>query len=373
MEESITPEIIHVERERPERRRYVPRAVFWIAGALAVALLAFGVYSLSAYLNRPVVLPSITGKTLTESETYLKQQGFVPGKVIRQPSARPRNEVVAQRPAAGSLVAEGSTVDIFVSSGDGRTVVPQIIGIGLPLALGRLESNGIRYEIDHVLSREASGTILSSDPVPGTEITFDRVVRIRVAMDAVSISSLLPFDMAGITVAIYPTDIVSSQRDIPLEIANRLQGLLEVSGATVVAGRTALSTPEEIAVDAVRSKLEGASPTLVVLLDVRGDAESGLLLDYSSIDASGTPSFSEKVAQACSSQLESVDIDVHPEPSEGDVYLSGSTSPWVRLTIGNFRFNEDVKRWTDVGFVDDIARSLYLSVALAAERDIDLD
>lgn len=373
MEESITPEIIHVERERPERRRYVPRAVFWIAGTLAAVLLVFGVYSLYSYLNRPVVLPSITGKTLSESETYLKQQGFVPGKVIRQPSTRPRNEVVAQRPDAGSLVAEGSTVDIFVSSGDGRTVVPQIVGIGLPLALGRLESNGIRYEIDHVLSREPSGTILSSDPAPGTEITFDRVVRLRVAMDSVSVSSLLPFDMKGITVAIYPTDIISSQRDIPLEIANRLQGLLEVSGATVVAGRTALSTPEETAVDVVRSKLTGANPTVVVLLDVRGDAEGGLLLDYSSTEASATGSFSEKVAAVCASQLDSIGIGVKPQPGAGDVYLSGSTSPWVRLTIGNFRFNEDIRRWSEPGFVDDIARSLYLSVALAAERDIALD
>ncbi len=373
MEESITPEIIHVERERPERRRYVPRAVFWIAGTLAVALLVFGVYSLYSYLNPPTVLPSITGKTLSEAETFLKQQGFVPGKVIRQPSTRPRNEVVAQRPDAGALVAEGSTVDIYVSSGDGRTVVPDIVGVGLPLALGRLESNGIRYEIDHVLSSEPSGTIISSDPVPGTEIAFDRVVRLRVAMDSVSVSSLLPFDMAGITVAIYPTDIVSSQRDIPLEIANRLQGLLEVSGATVVSGRTALSTPEEVAVDVVRTKLEGANPTIVVLLDVRGDAEGGLLLDYSSLDASATPSFSEKVAAACSTQLGSVGIEAKPEASDADVYLSGSTTPWVRLTIGNFRFNEDVRRWSKPGFVDDVARSLYLSVALAAERDIALD
>lgn len=248
------------------------------------------------------------------------------------------------------------------------TVVPEVVGQGLRSAVGRLETAGIRYEIDHELSSEASGTVLSVDPGQGSVVSYDRVVRLVVAMDAVSLEHVVPFDLSGLTVAINSPDVPGQRRDVLFEISSRLEGLLLASGATVVQGRTPASTAIELESDMVRERIESADPFVAVLFDVRGDAEAGPVLEHSA-----SPQVVERsadVAQRFSALLGRTRPVVKPVATDAESYLGGTDVAWIRYVIGNFRIRADQSAWAEEGYVDDVARAAYLSIALAADRDL---
>jgi beta-lactam-binding protein with PASTA domain len=72
----------------------------------------------------PVPVPDVTGQLEQQATASVKQAGLA-ARVVRVPSSQPKGTVVAQSPAAGQKVANGSAVRLNVSSGAATTTTQQ--------------------------------------------------------------------------------------------------------------------------------------------------------------------------------------------------------------------------------------------------------
>lgn len=74
------------------------------------------------------VVPQLVGQSLAAARTAITAAGLATGTVARQINAKPKDEVLAQQPAAGAQVALGSSVALSVSDAAG-SLVPNVMGL----------------------------------------------------------------------------------------------------------------------------------------------------------------------------------------------------------------------------------------------------
>jgi len=93
-----------VVRQRPYAGKYVKQ------GRMVELVLSKG--------PKSVKVPALVGKTLEEAQTLLSQAYLQVGNIRREPSAKPADTVLEQRPAAQQIVDRGTAVDLRVSGGE---------------------------------------------------------------------------------------------------------------------------------------------------------------------------------------------------------------------------------------------------------------
>lgn len=360
---------LDVERVRGERRRFIPGGVYRLAIITVLALVVAGGFLIIRKANEPQVTPAVVGMTMNEAVTYLRQQGFEPGAILYRAGGQ-SGAVVAQTPSAGAPIAAQGTVDLVVAAGSGKTPVPPVVGLGFDLAAGRLEMAGIPFDVDYELSNESSGTVLAVEPPEGTELGSGERVRLVLALDTISARQILPFDLSALTVAIQPTELPATQRDITLAVANRLGGLLEVSDAKVVYARDTLTSAEDLSPERLQARVDAASPDLLIVIDADGSPDGGVRVDYgaASIEDTSTAAvesgeLAQRIAERTARGFGDHDISVVPERGESVTYSGGGTRPWVVIGVGSYRVNSDLHAWSQEDFVGSIARSIYLGIA----------
>ncbi len=160
-----------------------PRRRFWTRGraaALAVLLLLLG--AVAAYaLTRPdqANVPTVLGRNADLAKAILTRAGFG-AAVVTRPNCAPPNTVLEQDPPAGSRADEGSTVTLTVSTGlDVR--VPQLAGLPADRAIERLHRKHLRARAVERPSPRRAGTVIGSDPGPGTSVACDSRVTLLVS------------------------------------------------------------------------------------------------------------------------------------------------------------------------------------------------
>ena len=115
---------------------------------------------------KSVEVPALSGLTVDKAEAALRDEGLQLGREEYQPSDRPKDTVIEQSPRDGSLVEEGSAVDIVVSAGKEQVQVPDLVNIRsiddvrsalneVGLSLGRVSEED---------SDEPEETVLRQDP-----------------------------------------------------------------------------------------------------------------------------------------------------------------------------------------------------------------
>lgn len=62
-----------------------------------------------------IIVPDVTGKTLTEAKKTIEDKKLIVGKITYQPSDLPTGKVLDQYPRKDKSVSEKSTVDLFVA------------------------------------------------------------------------------------------------------------------------------------------------------------------------------------------------------------------------------------------------------------------
>jgi serine/threonine-protein kinase len=140
----------------------------WLLLLLLLLLIGGGV---TAYLlTRPkeVIVPPVTGESLSVASTQLQNAGFVVS-TINVVSSHPAGFVIRQNPVGDTKAKKGSTVTLTVSSGPGNATVPSVVG--LPLDQARAAIRHARLTVGR-LDFENNATIpknnvISSDPAAG--------------------------------------------------------------------------------------------------------------------------------------------------------------------------------------------------------------
>ena len=83
------------------------------------------------------------------------------------PNPRPPGTVLEQEPGAGSVVDEGATVNLSVSSGPGLGTVPKVVGQPVDDAVKSLRAKGFRARVTHKFSDRPKGDVIAQDPGAG--------------------------------------------------------------------------------------------------------------------------------------------------------------------------------------------------------------
>ena len=132
-----------------------------------------------------IVVEDVSGNSRDEAISTLSGQGLKPSVTEVADDETAEGYVVRTDPAAGSTVASGSSITIFVSSGpaEEQVTVPNVVGSSLSTAESDLEANGlvrgsVSYDDE---SDQPEGTVLSSDPEGGTRVSEGSAVNLVVS------------------------------------------------------------------------------------------------------------------------------------------------------------------------------------------------
>lgn len=132
-----------------------------------------------------IVVEDVTGDSQQDAYDTLEALGLSPRIQAVADDETAVGYVVRTDPAAGSTVASGSSITIFVSSGpaEEQVTVPNVVGSSLSTAESDLEANGlvrgsVSYDDE---SDQPEGTVLSSDPEGGTRVSEGSAVNLVVS------------------------------------------------------------------------------------------------------------------------------------------------------------------------------------------------
>lgn len=117
-------------------------------------------------------VPDVTGMSVPKAKATLIAAGFEVAVMDVYSDDVDPGKVVGTTPAGGTEAPEGSTVEIQRSMGPEfkELVMPDVRNMLLDAARARLVEMGLRVEVREVTSGCTNGTVVDSDPLPGTKI-----------------------------------------------------------------------------------------------------------------------------------------------------------------------------------------------------------
>jgi len=124
--------------------------------------------------EKMVIVPSLKGKSIVDSKFALERLGLKLGKADYLQSNYPKDMVFDQQFVEGTILKRGSSVNIFVSSGNlsGRIIVPDLVGKSLTEARQILNDSTLQVgKINYLISNTLlPNTILDQYPVYGNKL-----------------------------------------------------------------------------------------------------------------------------------------------------------------------------------------------------------
>jgi beta-lactam-binding protein with PASTA domain len=169
----------------------------WLAWVLMLALLA-GVAALVLWLTvfrddngKPgtvvvtakATVPKVTGIKVQAAQFQLKQDKLAT-VVVRRSASKPKGIVVGQKPKAGAVVPQGTSVTLAVSNGPPGAKLPDLTGLAAADAVKRLQALKLTPELKQVPSKEAPGTVVAQQPAAGKLAKAGSTVVLSVAKGA---------------------------------------------------------------------------------------------------------------------------------------------------------------------------------------------
>jgi len=344
--------------ERPKRRPLIPRWVI-VATVSFALLVAAGVgTAVVLRLNDEVTVPDVTGMAEGQADIELSRVGLDGVVTDRRFSSEPRGDVLEQSPTAGTDVPDGAEISLTLSAGTEEFVMPDIIGNGIVSATSILESRGLVLKVDVVESDSPSDIVLESYPSPGTFVRTGETVRLTISGEGTASSALLPYRLEGIVFVIDPAPVPDGDVDTTLEVARRLQSLIEASGGTSIVTR---SSSESQTTPGIRqSRATVTSATVAIGFDLVADGPGGVIaVSQKSSAGAQIDALSDAMTIQLAEALAEVDPDSAVGPVSNDPVLSAIGRPAARVRLGSLSDDADVASFRDPTWADTIARSLY--------------
>ena len=114
--------------------------------------------------------------------SQLDGKGFQVAVQEQSPSDKPKDEVIAQSPAAGQLLQKGERVTITVSKGPQKVTIPGVVGLPAGEAASTLRAAGLSpvKRERTVTAQTDDGNVIDQQPGEGVEVDKGRKVVIVV-------------------------------------------------------------------------------------------------------------------------------------------------------------------------------------------------
>jgi serine/threonine-protein kinase len=302
------PPPVYYDLEEPIRRRPVWP---WIAALIFVLGAGFGGWFLYTQISNKLnsTKPIAVGLYLNQQEQLaranIKADGFVP--VVNHHASRTTDKglVFLQDPSAGSRIAKGSKVVIWVSTGLPKAVVPNVVGQQSTDAVAALTQLHLKPDVHEINSSKPSGQVTAQDPAAGTKLPVGQSVRINVSKGPVPIAVpnvlSLPIDQATSTLQaagfqVSPRFVNSSQPANTVidqsPAAGTSAGKNSIVSLTVSKGPTTSTVPDVSSTDLGSAeqtlKASGFRP-VVVYQDVTDPNSDGIVLSQTPQGGSQAP------------------------------------------------------------------------------------
>ncbi|MCB5181387.1 Stk1 family PASTA domain-containing Ser/Thr kinase [Streptomyces antimicrobicus] len=238
------PEQAGPQRGRPARPRGLYAAV---AGVLLLLGLGTGVWYISA--GQFTQVPNLIGKTEAQARSQLSAAGLGVKRVEKRFSDTvERGAVIDSEPGGGKRIRGNGSVVLVVSRGPEVVTVPSVENMPLDKAQQELKKAGLEPGmVNQAFSQDvAQGSVISTDPKPGTRRAPDTAVAIVVSKGRpVPVPSVLgkpveqaraQLEGAGLKVELAAEQVNSPER--AGTVANQSVG----AGAQAAAGDTVVLT-----------------------------------------------------------------------------------------------------------------------------------
>ncbi len=129
-----------------------------------------------------VTVPNVVNMSLTDASTALAQVGLEVGTRSGVFSDKDPNTVLEQNPDAGRQARKGDSVDLKVSQGEEKAIVPDVVGQAEADASATLANAGFRVNrIREPHPGVAQGVVFDQDPKPNSEAPPGSVVDIFIS------------------------------------------------------------------------------------------------------------------------------------------------------------------------------------------------
>jgi serine/threonine-protein kinase len=127
--------------------------------------------------------PDLSGLTATAAKDAIEKESLTYRSHRSASETVPKGQVIRQKPAAGTEVRRGDTVQFWVSSGPPSVSVPDVVGLSQGDAQATLEGAGFVVSVDYVAGwGEMPGSVVGQDPPAGTAGRSGDEIVIQVAV-----------------------------------------------------------------------------------------------------------------------------------------------------------------------------------------------
>jgi serine/threonine-protein kinase len=169
-------------------KKFIKR--LFIIGIVVAVLLVGAFYGVNYYVMpsvvnaKELVLPNVVGMEKKEAVKKLKALNLTPIEVGPRYDARyKKDEVIFQKPYAGTKVKEHRRVYIHISGGEPLIKMPQITGKTMRDAKINLERLGLFIgKVEEVRSELPGGTIVEQEFAPGEELAKGDSVALKISV-----------------------------------------------------------------------------------------------------------------------------------------------------------------------------------------------
>lgn len=134
--------------------------------------------------GKPVETPDAMRTSEDRSQKIIESAGFVFQLAGEEYSYEVTSGYVCrQEPGAGEDAEAGQTIKVWISKGPAQKTVPDVTGMTPDKARAALQEVGLRIMVTSMHSDKVpSGQIMSQDPVPGTVVDENSLVRVTVSI-----------------------------------------------------------------------------------------------------------------------------------------------------------------------------------------------
>ncbi|WP_420311285.1 Stk1 family PASTA domain-containing Ser/Thr kinase [Streptomyces sp. YS-B37] len=178
--------------DRPDRRRQqkkktntstillVVAAVLVLVGAILIGKWAFSGNDSS---NDNVSTPNFIGQTKDAADTMASNIGLKLSYTSKTCENQVKGKICTQDPDPTTSVKKDSTVNLVVSTGAPKVVVPSVVGQNVDDATSTLEGDKYKFVVKtkQKVSGEDPGTVLEQDPALGAEVQKGTTITLTVA------------------------------------------------------------------------------------------------------------------------------------------------------------------------------------------------
>ena len=165
-------------------------------------------------------VPNVVGLSQSDAETTLEGAGFKVTITKATSTDVPAGDVISQSPAAGTVIAAGSTVTIKVSTGapappttpttptepttptPSKAIVPDVVGMRALEAVRTLRQAELKFSIEFGPATENFLKVAAQDPKAGAEVDPGTTVIITIGLPSFSLEPTvtpLPAPSTGTT------------------------------------------------------------------------------------------------------------------------------------------------------------------------------